>query len=61
MAYRSDGTDRSSRPAGEDRDLPLATSQQKKHVLIVGCMVVFFATLIVTACLYFPHIPLPRF
>ena len=61
MESWSDGTDRSSRSTNVGGGLPLSTTQQKRHVIIVGGMVVFFVTLIVMACLYFPHISLPRF
>lgn len=61
MKSWSGETDPSSPSFRPERAPPLTTQQQKRHVAIVGGMVVFFVTLIVMACLYFPHIPLPRF
>ena len=61
MQYGQDKHLRGGAMTDPHRDTPLATPADKRHVFIVGGMVVFFVTLIVMACLFAPHIPLPRF
>ncbi|GAN86528.1 hypothetical protein LU298_10385 [Komagataeibacter intermedius] len=62
MKYSSDGNPRDGRaPVNPTNAPPFTTPEQKRHGFIVGCMVVFFVTLIAMVCWFFPQIPLPRF